>query len=127
MKSILMLSLSILFIQGCSKDISDQIEGIKWNDNYSKLGYSQAYTSFNNGKVLSCVKNEGQWKASVSYEISGNRLAILPNDKNKAKIIFDITVKGLGDDRVLIMTRVTGDKKNEMTFPISITKDCPIS
>jgi len=127
MKYILMFSLSILFIQGCSKDISDQIEGIKWSDNYSNLGYSQAYTSFNNGKVLSCVKNEGQWKASAGYEISGNRLTILPNDKNKAKILFDIKVKGSGDDRVLIMVRVTGDKNNEMTFPVSITKDCPIS
>ena len=122
-----MFSLSVLFLQGCSTDISDQIEGIKWNDNYSKLGRSQAYTSFINGKVMSCVKNDGQWYAIRRYEISGNKLAILPDDKNKEKRFFDIKVKGSGDDRVLIMTRGTGDKKNEMTFPISITKDCPIS
>jgi hypothetical protein len=127
MKYILMFSLSILFLQGCSRDISDQIEGIKWSDNYSKLGNSQAYTSFINGKILSCVKNEGQWIASTRYEISRSRLTILPNDKNKAKIHFDIKVKGSGDDRVLIMTRATGDKNTEMAFPISITKDCPIS
>ena len=123
MKYILMFSLSVLFIQGCSTAKGAGPDCIKWSDNYSKRGNSQAYTSFINGKILSCVKNEGQWKASTRYEISGSKLTILPNDKNKAKIIFDITVKGRGDDRVLIMTRVTGDKKNEMTFPISITKD----
>ena len=122
-----MFSLSILFIQGCSRDISDQIEGIIWSDNYSKLGSSQAYTRFINGKVLSCAKNDGQWNAITRYEISGSRLAILPDDKNKEKRFFDIKVKGIGDDRVLIMTRTTGDKNIEMTFPISITKDCPIS
>jgi len=127
MKYILMLSLSVMFIQGCNTDISDQIEGIKWSDNYSKLGSSQAYTSFVNGKVMSCIKNDGQWNASASYEISGSRLAILPDDKKKAKLFFDIKVKGSGDDRVLIMARTTGDKKIEMTFPVSITKDCPIS
>ena len=127
MKYILILTLSALFILGCSRDISDQIEGIKWSDKYSKLGSSAAYTSFINGQVHSCVVNEGQWVAVARYEIEDRRLAILSDDKNKEKRFFDITVKGKGDNRELIMTRGTGEKKQDMTFPISNSNDCPIN
>ena len=127
MKYILILTLSVLFIMGCSRDTSDQIEGIKWSDKYSKLGSSPAYTSFVNGNIRSCVMNEGQWVAVARYEIEGRRLAILPGDKNKEKRFFDITVKGKGDNRVLSMTSGTGEKKHEMSFPISNSSDCPIN
>ena len=127
MKNSVFLVLFSIFIQACSTEVSDQIEGVKWTDNYSKLGNSPAYTSFKDGKVFSCVKKENQWQTITRYEISGNKLAILPEAKDTAKKLFEIDVTGSGENRVLTMTSGSGDKKHVMEFPISTSSDCPIN
>jgi hypothetical protein len=118
--------LSSLLLQACSSDNSDKIEGIKWTDNYSKLGSSKAYTSFMDGKVKSCVPNEKQWRTVTRYELNGSKLSILPEGRDTRKKTFNMEVKGSGDERVLIMTSHTGKKTIEMKFPISTSSDCPI-
>ena len=127
MKISFYLVLLSIFLQACSTEVSEQIEGVIWTDNYSKLGGAQAYTRFVDGKVLSCVTNENQWDTVTRYELNGSSLAILTETMDKGKKIFNISVKGSGDSRALIMTRNTGQKKIEMKFPVSTSKDCPIS
>jgi hypothetical protein len=124
-KSIIIVFVSLL--HGCGSDISEQIEGVKWADNFSKLGTSQAYTRFINGKIMSCVKDEGKWKAVTSYEIKGNKLTIPADDKSKEERVFEIKIKGSGEEKVLIMTKRSGEKSHEMIFPVSTTTDCPIT
>ena len=127
MKISIYLVLFSIFLQACSTEVSEQIEGIIWTDNYSKLGGVQAYTRFADGNVLSCVTNENQWNTVTRYELNGSSLAILTEAMDKGKKLFNISVKGSGDSRILILTRNTGQKKIEMKFPVSTSKDCPIS
>ena len=127
MKNSVLIVLFTLLLQACNSDIQDQIEDIKWTDNYSKLGGSQAYTGFTDGPGLSCAKRENKWLIIALYEIKGNTLTISPKAKNKEIKSFSISVKGSGDKRVLIMTSGAGENQREMTFPISTSKDCPLS
>lgn len=127
MKRFVMFVLFTLLLPACGTEVSDQIEGIRWIDNYSKLGNSPAYTSFKDGKVFSCVKKENQWQTITRYEITGNKLAILPEAKDTAKKLFEIDVTGSGENRVLTMTSGNGDKQHVMEFPISTSSDCPIN
>ena len=122
MKKLLIILASASALQGCGKDFSEKIEGVKWKDEYSRLGGSQAYTTFLEGEVRSCAKNEGTWRAGARYEISGDRLTI-QSDRNKEKKVFTIHIEGNSDKTTLILTSKKGKK---MIFPISINAECPI-
>ena len=113
-------------LQACGDVTSEQIEGISWTDNYSKLGGSQAYTGFSEGKVLSCSESEKQWLIIALYEIKGSTIIIKPMGKNKEKKSFTVSVKGTGDNRVLTMSSGEGEKQREMTFPVSTSNACPL-
>ena len=127
MKNSVLIVIFILLLQACSTDIRDQVEGIIWTDNYSKLGGSQAYTSFIDGKVLSCSESEKKWLIIALYEINGNSLTISPKAKSKEMKSFNISVKGNSDKKVLTMSSGAGENQREMTFPASTSNACPLS
>ena len=126
MKKNLILIALVTLLNGCGNETSGQIEGIKWADNFSKLGDSQAYTSFIDGKIMSCVKNKGTWIAVTTYKLNGNKLTIPADENAKDKKLFAIKIKGSGKEKVLIMTRTIDGKSHEMKFPVSTNPDCPI-
>ena len=80
-KIILILFLSMSFLSGCSKSLSDEIEGIKWrllND----VG-SSYYMVFYKGTTYSCsTYSYYKWKKYALYEFNGDVMAtkiIFPN------------------------------------------------
>ena len=127
MKNSVLIVIFILLLQACSTDIRDQVEGVIWTDNYSKLGGSQAYTSFIDGKVLSCSESEKKWLIIALYEINGNSLTISPKANSKEIKSFNISVKGNSDKKVLTMSSGAGENQREMTFPASTSNACPLS
>ena len=122
MKKIIPVVVFALFSQGCGNTIAEQVEGIKWKDNHSKIGNVQAYTSFKDGEVRSCTNKTGKWATVAHYEINQNKLILQPGDEQKKKKSFTINFKGQGDEKILMLG--IGDKT--MDFPLANSADCPL-
>ena len=112
----------ILFVQGCGNTIAEQVEGIKWIDNHSQLGETQAYTLFTGGEVRSCTKKTGNWQNIARYEINQDTLILYPDGNQKKKKSFSISFKGKGNEKILIL----GVDSKTIEFPVATSADCPL-
>ena len=122
MKKTIPVAVFALFIQGCGNTIAEQVEDIKWIDNYSKLGKTEAYTQFSGGEVRSCTKKTGEWQTIARYEINQATLILYPEGKQDKKISYAISFNGKGKEKTLLL----GIDNKTMEFPVATSADCPL-
>jgi len=120
-KYIILASAVVGLLSGCSANLAEQIEGVKWQaDGGKKLQFLR----FVGGEMQHCSMDTlSQWKKAVSYKIGDKKLTMIGKTPDQS-IDIDITIEGKGNGRILTLNY---PKKGPQIFAISTVQEvCPI-